>query len=144
MDRKKFGAVLDEAVGQLEGEVRVMKNQKQTLTLNIKNLEIQKNKLSKEILAMEDNLKKLKEDYDKKVKDMEEFVLDKKSAASKKEAAATRKLAELDQKTEEVKNSIKSNEGLQKSLVTRNDSSKIKEEKLLSIIKATIESIKTI
>ena len=39
MDRKSFASVLDEAVGQLEEQVRSLKNQKQNLTVNIGDLE---------------------------------------------------------------------------------------------------------
>lgn len=117
MDRKSFSSVLDEAVGQLDGEVRSLRNQQVTLNVNIKDLESRRDKLSAEILQLEKKHSFLIKDHKDEVDAMVINTQEKLANANKKDAEASNKLFELNEKIKEADNLIKSNKGLNEGLI---------------------------
>ena len=142
MDRKSFASVLDEAVGKLEGDVRVLKNQQATITVNLKELETKRNKLSQEIIDYTNKLAEIK----KTAKDEADRIIssaqEKLDRANTKEAEASGKIVELNEKIKEADNLIKSNQGKEKNLAIAKDESdklKIKLNSLVNLIQKTLE-----
>ena len=145
MDRKKFGAVLDEAVNQLESDVRILKNQQVNLNANLKDLEEKRNKLSQEIIDATKKLDGVEKEYKDKVDTMLKTAQEKVNVANKKDAEVSEKIMNLDKKLIEAGNLIKSNKGLQNNLIAENDRIKnniSKLENLISLIGKTIKDIK--
>ena len=144
MDRKAFTAVLDETFSKMEEEVRVLKTQKQTLTINVNELQTTRDKLSNEILSLEnkhtETLIRTKGEVDSLLKS----ATDKLTSASLKESRITSKLSELDQKIKEADNLIKSNQGLQKSVSIQNEESKNKILKIGELTKYNQEVLKNL
>jgi chromosome segregation ATPase len=142
MDRKKFSGILDEAVGQLENEVRVLKNQQATIKTNLIELENKRNKLSQEIYDLE----KKKEVTIKETQDEKERILkiaqDKLNNATTKDAEASGKLSELKQKEKDAEDIVKSNQGLQKNLNLQREDIKNKTIKLQDLIISIEETLK--
>ena len=142
MDRRTFSSVLDEAVGQLEGDVRILKNQQATITANLKDLEIRRNKLAQEIMELEKKKElTLKETQEEKTNILKS-AQDKLDKATSKDTEVSGKLAELNQKQKEADDIVKSNQGLQKNLNIQTEDIKNKVIKLTSLIKLTQETLK--
>ena len=142
MDRRTFSSVLDEAVGQLEGDVRILKNQQATITANLKDLETRRNKLAQEIMELEKKKElTLKETQEEKTNILKS-AQDKLNSATSRDTEASGKLAELNQKQKEADDIVKSNQGLQKNLNIQTEDIKNKVIKLTSLIKLTQETIK--
>jgi chromosome segregation ATPase len=116
MDRKSFSSVLDEAVGQLDSEVRALRNQQQTLTNNLKELESQRDKLTQEIIAL--NAKKTaaiqntKDTIDEMMKDAQ----DKLTRANQRDIEANDRLLQANETIKNHEDLIKSNTGKEKNL----------------------------
>ena len=144
MDRKKFSSILDEAVGQLENEVRVLKNAQATLKINLKELEQMRDKLSQEIYDLEQKkkavIKETQEEKEKILKTAQEKL----ENATKKDTEASGALGELNKKTKEAEDLIKSNQGLQKNLNIQREDVKNKTVKLQDVIVAIEETLKDI
>jgi len=142
MDRKKFSGILDEAIGQLENEVRVLKNQQATIKTNLIELEGKRDKLSAEIFELE----KKKETIIKETQEEKEKILksaqEKLNGATAKDTEVSEKLGELNQKTEDAEDLIKSNTGLQKNLNIQREDVKNKTVKLVELIKTIQETLK--
>lgn len=142
MDRKSFASVLDEAVGKLEGDVRVLKNQQQTLTVNIKDLEGKRDKLSQEIIDFTGKLADIKKNTKEEADKIVGLAQEKLNKANTKDAEASGKSAELSQKQKEVNDLIKSNQGKEKNLAIAKDESdklKTKLNNLVDLIQKTLE-----
>ena len=144
MDRKKFSSVMDEAINQLEKEVRVLKTQQANLAVNVKNLEGVRDKLSKEIydLGVKRDLV-IKETEDKKnsiIKTAQEK-LDK---ATAKDTEASNKLSEFNQKQKEAEDIIKSNKGLKDNLSRQQIDLDNKIKKIDALIKLSQETLKNL
>lgn len=135
MDRKKFSGILDEAVSQLEQEVRGYKSQKATLIINLKDLEAMRDKLSQQISELEIKLKELKVQAEKEKEEILKTVKEKLSNANQKEVEATQKVTILDEKIKDADDLIKSNEGRSKNLEIQELESKNKLEKINEVIK---------
>lgn len=140
MDRKGFGAVLDETVSRMEHDVRVLKTKNSTLKTNIKELEGTRGVLSEKICNLEaehtETVKKCKEEIDS----MMDSAKDKLSKASLKESEASGKLSELNEKIKESEKLIKSNNGLKDNLKIQEESLKDKTDKL-EILKESINDV---
>ena len=116
MDRKQFSSVLDEAVGKLESDVRILKNQQSTVAANLKTLEETRNKLSKSIFDLEAEFKAKKAEFADEIEKTNAIVADKLKKANEKDSLASVNLSELNNKIREADNLIKSNQNLQKNL----------------------------
>ena len=116
MDRKQFSSVLDEAVGKLESDVRILKNQQLTVAANLKTLEETRNKLSKSIFDLEAEFKAKKAEFADEIEKTNAIVADKLKKANEKDSLASVNLSELNNKIREADNLIKSNQNLQKNL----------------------------
>src|SRR3990167_8835037 len=113
MDRKQFSSVLDEAVGKLESDVRILKNQQSTVAANLKTLEETRNKLSKSIFDLEAEFKAKKAEFADEIEKTNAIVADKLKKANEKDSLASVNLSELNNKIREADNLIKSNQNLQ-------------------------------
>jgi chromosome segregation ATPase len=144
MDRRTFSSVLDEATRQLDNDVRILKNQQATITINLQELEKTRDKLSREIIELE----KRKEAVIKETQEEKEGILkstqDKLSQAIAKETKVSTQLSELTQKTKEADDIVKSNQGLRKNLDIQTSNTKnitTKLESLVSLIKETLKDM---
>src|SRR3990167_6993659 len=91
MDRKSFSSVLDEAVNRLDSEVRALKNRQAVITVNLKELEARRDKLSQEIYDAESKLSGVEKEYKDKVDKMLKTASDKIAMAAKKETESSDK-----------------------------------------------------
>jgi chromosome segregation ATPase len=144
MERKKFGALLDETVSQMESDVRVLKNKQVVLKTNVSELEKERDRLSEEIAILEkthvDSVKKCKEEAES----IMEAVKEKLKKASVSDSQASGKLAELNDKIKESDDIIKSNKGLQKSLESQNEEIKKNKDILSNLIETINKTIELI
>ena len=142
MDRRTFSSVLDEAVGQLEGDVRILKNQQATITANLKDLEIRRNKLAQEIMELEKKKElTLKETQEEKANILKS-AQEKLDRATTKDTEVSEKLAELNQRQKEADDIVKSNQGLQRNLNIQRKDIEDKTIKLQDLIVSIKETIK--
>lgn len=142
MDRKGFGAVLDETVSKMEHDVRVLKTQNTTLTENIKLLEVTRDKLSQEIAEGEQKLAGVREEYKDTVDKILSSSREKLEKATEKESQAAVKLGELTEKLEEAEALIKSNQGMKKWLESQEETMKAKVKKFVSVGSLITETLK--
>ncbi len=144
MNRKGFGAVLDETVSKMEHDVRVLENRRVTLTVNTEELEKTRDSLSAEISDLEiENTKVIKETKDK-VQSMTKTAQEKLDKATVTDTTASRKLSELNQKIKDSESIIKTNQGLKNTLGIQTGTVKTRLDKLselVEIIKETIEEL---
>lgn len=142
MDRKGFGAILDETVSKMEHDVRVLKTQSVTLTENIKLLEKTRDKLSQEIAEGEQKLANVEKEYKDIVKKMLSLAQEKVDKATEKEAQAAVKLGELTEKRKEADALLSSNQGTQKRLAEQEGAMKDRVKKFVSASKIINETLK--
>lgn len=116
LNRKSFGAVLDETVSQMEHDVRALKTQQVTLKTNIKELQDIRDKLSDEIVKLEEQYSTDSKENEEKISSLMETAKEKLSKASLKESEVSGKLSELNEKIKKCNNLIKSNEGSRNNL----------------------------
>lgn len=134
MDRKGFGAILDETVSKMESDVRVLKTQQVTLKTNIFELESRRDKLSEEIFGLEKKHSEVLKQYKSEIDVMMKLAQDKLTNANVKESESSGRLAELNEKIKKADNLILSNQGLQKNLTIQNDEVKSKIVKLEGLV----------
>lgn len=134
MDRKGFGAILDETVGRMENDVRVLKNQQATLKTNLSELESKRDRLSEEIFGLEKKHSTVVKECKAEIDKMMESAQEKLTKANVKEAESSGKLAELNEKIKKCDNLILSNQGLQKNLEIQNGEVKNKVDKLVKLV----------
>jgi len=141
MDRKRFSSILDEAVGQLNNEVGVLKTQQQTITLNLKELERTRDKLSQDIFNLGEKKKELIKSTQEEITKMSATVKEKLSQATIKEGLVITKNLELEEKLKEAKDLIKSNENTQRNLEIQRQELKSKKDVLSNLISLAKETI---
>lgn len=141
MDRKGFGAVLDETVSKMESDVRILKNQQATITINLKDLESKRDKLSQEILDLTEKHKKIIALYKAEVDVMMKTAIDKLNQATEKDGVAAAKVSELKDKVKEADNLIQSNKNLQNNLNIQLADVKAKVGKLSDLAKSIENTI---
>jgi len=142
MNRKGFGAVLDETVSQMEHDVRVLGNKQVTLKTNVKELEKTRDKLSSEIFDLESQHASDLKNNKKEIDSMMESAKKKLGNANLKESEASGKLAELNEKIEDCEKLTKSNQGTQKNLEIQNTELKEKNIKLTKLSNTISEVLK--
>ncbi len=142
MDRRTFSSVLDEATRQLENDVRILKIQQATITVNLKELEEKRDKLSREIYELEKNKQTVIKKTEEEKEDILKVAQEKLDRANFKETEASRKLSELNQKQKEAEDIVKSNQGLQKNLNLQKEDIKNKTVKLEALIETIKETLK--
>lgn len=136
---------IDDVVKQSKAEVNVLKTQKSTLIVNLKELEEKRDKVSQELLDSEKKLSQVKEEYKVQVETILSSTQDKLAKATLKENEAVGKVANLDQKQKEVEDLISSNKGLSSRLVNGNEIVKANIsvlEGLVATIEETLKDIK--
>ncbi len=116
MDRKSFSTVLDEAVGQLDQEVRALKNQQSTITMNLQELEKTRDGLSQEIIDLTAKRDAMIQKHKQDEESINKTVQDKYDQANDKNTEAAIKLSELNEKIKEYEDLTSSNIGLKKNL----------------------------
>lgn len=141
MERKQFSSILDEAVGQLNNEVGVLKTQQQTITLNLKELERTRDKLSQDIFNLGEKKKELIKSTQEEITKMSATVKEKLSQATIKEGLVITKNLELEEKLKEAKDLIKSNENTQRNLEIQRQELKSKKDVLSNLISLAKETI---
>lgn len=134
MDRKQFGAVLDETVSQMEHDVTVLKNRRVTLETNVKELEKMRDDLSNEIADLEEKHSKTIKENEVKATSILSKAQEKMNQASSTGAEATKKLAELNEKIKNSDNLIKTNKGLKNTLDNSLAEIKSQSEKLVKLV----------
>ncbi len=142
MDRKKFGAVLDETVSKMEHDVRVLKNQNATLKINIQELEKTRDSLSAEIYKLENEHVKVINKTKDDVALMMENAQEKLNKATVTDTEASKKLSELNGKIKDSEKIIKSNEGLKNTLEIKTAKAEDQINKLSELVEIINKTIK--
>lgn len=144
MREKSVNSLIDDALKQAQSRLNVLKTQTQTATLNLKDLENRRNKLSEEILGLEKKkettIRETQEEKDRILK----LAQEKLGRANSRDAEVSGKLAELNQKQKEAEDIVKSNQGLQKNLDIRKDDIDkkiLKLKSLIELINKTLENL---
>jgi len=144
---KKFSSVVDvvcEEIKQLEKGVRILKNQQANLTINNKDLEKQRDKLSNEISELGEKKKVIVRETKEEKENILKSAQDKLASAVAKETEWSEKLSELNQKQTEAENIVRSKQGLLKNLNIQKDDvldKILKLGKLTELIKETIKDM---
>lgn len=144
MNKQDFDKGLDELVGDLKRDVRVLQTQRQTLTVNLQDLESKRDKLSNDILNLEKKHSQVVKEYKDDIDGMMKSAQEKLTRATIKEGEAVGKVSELNQKIKEADSLIKSNQGLHENLKKQGIESQKKSEKLdnlIHLINETLDSI---
>lgn len=141
MDRKSFSSVLDEAIGQLDSEVRALKNQQSTMTINIQELEKTRNGLSQEIIDLTAKRDAMIQNHKDEEDSINKTVQNKFKQANDKDIESAGKLLELNTKIKEHDDLISSNTGLKKNLEIQTMEYQDKISKLNMILKVIKEHL---
>ena len=141
MDRKSFSSVLDEAIGQLDSEVRALKNQQSTMTINIQELEKTRNGLSQEIIDLTAKRDAMIQKHKDEEDSINKTVQNKFKQANDKDIESAGKLLELNTKIKEHDDLISSNTGLKKNLEIQTMEYQDKISKLNMILKVIKEHL---
>lgn len=136
---------IEDIIKSAKAEVNVLRTQKATLSLNLKELEEKRDKISQEIFDSEKKLTSINEEYKGNVDSILKSAQEKLAKAISREAEISGKLANLAHKQKEAEDLIKSNQGLQKNLILQTEI--VKEnisvlEGLVATVEVTLKDIK--